>query len=859
MKDRLEKARRLVDEEMFCVLLDSAGNPDEIGGKATNLGKARALGHPIPSSVVLKRNALTLFLQDSDLANEVDEYIASFGSAGDRQLRAAHDRLCRKVRSTPVPSEAIRELFVNVEPWLESAPAGLAVRSSYVYEDSSMASYAGVFESTLGARDRDQLLDGIVQCWCSTWSPRAIRYMHRMGLRPEADGMTVLVQEVIPAEVSGVVTTAVPTSGDPFHFEIHAVKGLSTDLMSGTGIGDVLSVRWDTGEIVSKELVSRSETAQACVTDHQASKITALARSLDDAWSLRLEIEWAISAEELWLIQVRPQTGLPDYFPAELTTGQQQITWSRQFFVVPLRSDVPPNYVTPLYGDMSESEFWFRYQPDDIILTGVHRMELDACGYRYSADVESRTFLDYFEDPTAMESWLERNEPPYRARWESREGELQRMKETASAALADTSSAAELIPATLSVRDQLWDLNSFGWSAPQAFGWMYQEVLRYLVKQVSADIDSDSLLGGLISYSFAKTQKLQRLGRAIYDMAVTRSFQTVGLSDVFSHIRDRHPECRFLEEYEALCWQTGMTPPSWRERPPFWSTGWEHIEALLAIKGALSGTARDIESLRADAERKSKQLTISVLESASDHRPELSHRLEKAIKQARYWTQALNDRHGLATGLLWEKELIWNLGLRLQREGIVDLPDDVLVFYKKDLERFAEDKDASKLSAVYAERKHTYRANLRLTPPETIGSPAEGPVDTPPPQVVRKESTSKSETGCLLSGRGLVAGRTAGRARVVTDLYAHGLVDKLSIDDILVLPHEHAFVYADWHSLLTVIKGVVSPGRPSHHLTQVARECGVPVIGFVEGDLSQIEDGAAIHIDGTSGRISRAG
>jgi hypothetical protein len=74
------------------------------------------------------------------------------------------------------------------------------------------------------------------------------------------------------------------------------------------------------------------------------------------------------------------------------------------------------------------------------------------------------------------------------------------------------------------------------------------------------------------------------------------------------------------------------------------------------------------------------------------------------------------------------------------------------------------------------------------------------------------------------------------------------LLDMLKPEDVLVLPYEQAFHYADWHSILTLVTAVVSPGQPSHHLAQVARECGVPVIGHVRGDLSVIKDGVRLHI-----------
>jgi phosphohistidine swiveling domain-containing protein len=106
-----------------------------------------------------------------------------------------------------------------------------------------------------------------------------------------------------------------------------------------------------------------------------------------------------------------------------------------------------------------------------------------------------------------------------------------------------------------------------------------------------------------------------------------------------------------------------------------------------------------------------------------------------------------------------------------------------------------------------------------------------------------------------LTGQGIGASEATGVARHVPDLSDPTLLDALTPEDILVLPYEQAFHYADWHSILTLVAAVVSPGQPSHHLAQVARECGVPVIGHVKGDLSAIKDRARLHVDASAGVV----
>ena len=65
-----------------------------------------------------------------------------------------------------------------------------------------------------------------------------------------------------------------------------------------------------------------------------------------------------------------------------------------------------------------------------------------------------------------------------------------------------------------------------------------------------------------------------------------------------------------------------------------------------------------------------------------------------------------------------------------------------------------------------------------------------------------------------------------GVARRATDFADPDLLARMGSDAVLVMPR-HMIPYADWHALLMLVRGVVCAGRLSHHLAQVARECGL--------------------------------
>lgn len=847
----------------------------EVGGKASNLARVHRLGHRVPETRVLGREALRRFLA----ANELEEPLAAYLQHTDRS-EAAFEPIAAAVARATVPAELRAEIRTVAEELLQVSPCGLAVRSSAVCEDSEHASFAGVFESFVGVLTPDEVIEKVVACWHAVWAPRALRYMDRMELEPVADGMAVIVQEVVPAVSSGVITTADPESGDPWRFVLDAVRGLPIDLLSGSGVGDSFRVDWESGAVLEREIVAKPSVIQAtpegvvdvaveapasaepAVSDEEISEVARIARELDERFDTRLDIEWAITPEGVWVLQARPLTALPAFFPVELTPEQERRSWKPALVTLPLRADQPPHLLTPLYRHYSEAEMWHRYQPEDIVLTSIWRHELDVNGYRYCETDPQPTFQDFFEGPGGYETWIGENEGRYRQRWDRRGDELQEIRDAATRGIAQTTTAAELIPVLLDVMDRLWDLNSFGWSGPQALGWMCEGALdhflgEHFLGETEVRADTAALLGGgSDSYTFRVSKAQQALGRAIREPLVVEAFEGLPLDRIVPHLRAAAPDCDFLARFESFCWEFGKTPPSWLDRPSFWSADAVDVQIVSAVKNAWLGKSRDVEVMQArtltQRQEQEQEIRAALVETGGD----TAERFDRLLEWARYWGQALNDRHGLTVGLLHERELVWQVGDRLVGEGLLERVEDVLVLERRDLESIARDGVTRAGREVYRERLWDFRRHRRLTPVDALGAapPGEETAAAPPTQ---GEEVGDDEEG--IRGRGFGGGVATGRARKVVDLSDASVLESLGENDVLVLPHETAFHYADWHSLLTVVKAVVSPGRPSHHLARVARECAVPLVGHVTGDLQAIPEGAEIRVDGSSGRVEVLG
>ena len=77
----------------------------------------------------------------------------------------------------------------------------------------------------------DDVLRAVHDCWASLHSERATAYRERMGAGTPEMGVTV--QRMVDADVSGVLFTCNPVSGDPSTVAINASWGLGLAVVGG--------------------------------------------------------------------------------------------------------------------------------------------------------------------------------------------------------------------------------------------------------------------------------------------------------------------------------------------------------------------------------------------------------------------------------------------------------------------------------------------------------------------------------------------------------------------------------------------------------------------------------------------------
>ena len=80
-----------------------------------------------------------------------------------------------------------------------------AVRSSASVEDHNEFSCAGLFQSCLGIRGEEEIIEAIIKVWQSLYDEKLLTYCNTHDIYTQSILMAVIIQEMVEARSSGVL------------------------------------------------------------------------------------------------------------------------------------------------------------------------------------------------------------------------------------------------------------------------------------------------------------------------------------------------------------------------------------------------------------------------------------------------------------------------------------------------------------------------------------------------------------------------------------------------------------------------------------------------------------------------------
>lgn len=298
----------------------------DVGGKAKSLIETTMEGFNVPTGIVL---SVEYFKHWNELIEATPLW--------NKFVVSPTKEVCEELKTMAYESEFTLEQIETLDDALMAMPDNsvFSVRSSSSEEDSENISYAGLYETVLGVR-QDDLIKNIKKVFASMLDYRVIEYKQVNGISIDNPRIAIIIQLQINSEISGVAFSINPQNNCYDEAVINASFGLGETIVSGRvtpdnyivdkvknditkkTINEKLRVLWLNQDGGTREEKNAEKNVQA-LTDEQILMVTKLVVSCEKFYEKPIDIEWAISEGELYLLQARPITGYFKLFGEMLT------------------------------------------------------------------------------------------------------------------------------------------------------------------------------------------------------------------------------------------------------------------------------------------------------------------------------------------------------------------------------------------------------------------------------------------------------------------------------------------------------------------------------------------------------------
>ena len=371
---------------------------DLVGGKGRSLARMSCADFDVPGGFLVTTDAYKKFIEDSDLKSKIIEFAKPELRDGYPNFETCSKKINEIITNADIDTNITDQIRAAYSE-LDQDNLSVAVRSSANAEDLPDFSFAGQQETFLNVNGEDAVVSAVKKCWSSLWTSQAISYRHQNGIDQSSVAMGVVVQIMIPSEVSGILFTANPTNGERSEMIINSSFGLGEAVVGGQVTPDTFIVDretlssketvlgpkehqivYDGAQGIKLEKVSKSDQAISSLSDSMLSELCEAALKIEGLYEgTPQDIEWAFCKGKLHLLQSRPITNLP-VPPIEvewIPTPPAKYVARRQIV------ENMPDPLCPLFEELYLHRGLELVRPDGAGLVGGGPMFVTVNGYGY--------------------------------------------------------------------------------------------------------------------------------------------------------------------------------------------------------------------------------------------------------------------------------------------------------------------------------------------------------------------------------------------------------------------------------------------------------------------------------------------
>jgi rifampicin phosphotransferase len=869
--------------------VDKASLP-YVGGKGANLGELTKAGFPVPQGFCVTTSAYQALVQASNEMNNFFDQLDRIHAENLDEIRLIGQRIRKHLEDVPIPSDVEAAI---VEAWeCTGKQKPYAVRSSATAEDLPTASFAGQQDTYLNIRGKEQLLNAVRRCWASLFTDRAISYRAKNGFDHRSVYLSVVVQEMVFPEVSGIMFTADPITGHRKVTSIDASFGLGEALVSGIVSADLYQVR--DGQIIQKKIAKKKlaiysnpeggtvtqdlplqKQEEQALQDSQIVHLAQLGQRIEEHFGAEQDIEWCLAEGAFYILQSRPITSL---YPVPKVSDNRLhvfISVGHQQMMTDAMSPLGMSVLRTMFpfgkshSVRSESEYVLEagnrlfFDPTDLL----HVKQAQRILPKLLSNIDERI-------GSAIEDVIGRPEFQRPAN-KQLTASVRRFilaavrKVMPHLLMGNLSGAQQAVNAFMKRKVQASERFVFEVSGAQriqriqeVLGTVAVEIVKNVSPYLGPGVVSMKLTEALVKKWLGEDEQVHllnkslpgnvtsELGLMIGDLAdVARQYPEVvdylqhaknetffeGLGQVQGGKVFKEAFEKFLDRYGMRCpGEIDISNPRWRETPTALAPS-----IISHIRTLAPGEHRE---KFAEGEREAKDAANRIISRVKRTRGGiLKARIISRLIHVYRNTVGLREhpKYILVQHFDIFKRAILEEANRLVKDSVLRHPSDVFYLSLDELIALETGEFKGDVHQLIEERKHQYEQNKKLTPPRVMTS--EGEV------ITGRRRDVKVPEGALM-GTPVSAGMVEGYARVVL----RPEDAKLHPGEIMIAP----FTDPGWTPLFHSAKGLVMEvGGMMTHGAVVAREYGIPAVVGIDGATEIIKNGQYIRIDGTQGYV----
>lgn len=848
-----------------------------VGGKGANLGEMIRAGFPVPQGFCVTTSAFKAFSATSDRMNDFVSQLNHIGAEQLDIIRALGQQIRNHLENLDIPHN-VGEAIVGA--WRQNGEGkAYAVRSSATAEDLPGNSFAGQQETYLNVLGEDQLLNAIRRCWASLFTDRAISYRAKYGFDHRQVFLSVVVQEMVFPDVSGIMFTADPISGNRTITSIDAGFGLGEALVSGLVSADLYQVQSGRiiqkkisnkkiaiysnpeGGTITKDLAPDQQQAQA-LPDDRIIELVELGQKIEYHYGTEQDIEWCLANGRFYIVQSRPITSL--YPVPEFTDKHLHILVSMGH--IQMMTDVMKPMAISVFSSMIPIavEAGGRAFGDMTPLFGIKALRKKVPLVLRRMDEQMGAALDEVLDRPKIK--FPRKRIPFRKVASSAFPVIKTI--ATNILVADPVARRDVvnhfieesvnrcrenvlspgIPSRIDAvkRDLRQDV--FPALLKVAPNWvsgeLVSEIIKKLLRKWLGDMESFHALSRSLPGNITT-----ELGLMIGDLAdIVRQNQQLldylqnatdadfyqGLNEISNSVAFRLKLEEFMLKFGMRCpGEIDISKRRWHETPT------TLVSAMVShIRTMAPGEHR---TKFQEAAKEAERVADNLVKQVRKHKGSMQARVMRRLIHVYRNLGGLREHHKYLLirhfdiyrqAILEEADILVQAGAWSERTDVFYLTLDEL----QALGRGAFTKDVHRL---IADRKHHEEFNKRLTPPRVMTS--EGEI------ITGRHRDMNAPEGALI-GTAVSSGVVEGVARIVL----HPEDAALNQGEIMVAP----FTDPGWTPLFNSAKALVMEvGGMMTHGAVVAREYGIPSVVGIDNATKIIKDGDYIRVDGSRGHV----